>query len=445
MELTQILLKDNNQGHTQQYKRSDIAALFPYYGKTIEQLCNENASLLVWPLNKKDTDDDVEKEIVFDIVNTENPDDVRLRTYNVMGFIGINNLKIKIGSRFDNDNHDFFLHYMLQKVLSFNLFNLDYTNDDEAVFDLMMLMFPFYLKAALTQGLYREYQHREYNNSKVKGTIDVGRHLRSNIPFKGNIAYSLREYTYDNDLTQLIRHTIEFIRTKPLGKHILNKDKETLNNVRQIVENTTYYNKADKRRIIQKNLRPNRHPYYTAYRPLQSLCIQILRNDERKYGERNDELRGILFDGAWLWEEYVYTIIKNKGFKHSQNKKGIGKICLFNDSSGVRYPDFYNDNIVLDAKYKRFENMEKVSKVNRDDIHQLITYIVRLQCLHGGFVSPMENRQPSVPTSHLVGYDATLSIFSIEIPKADSFKEFCEKMKKSEDDFKQNLFSPQIH
>ena len=96
MELTQILLKDNNQGHTQQYKRSDIAALFPYYGKTIEQLCNENASLLVWPLNKKDTDDDVEKEIVFDIVNTENPDDVRLRTYNVMGFIGINYLKIKI-------------------------------------------------------------------------------------------------------------------------------------------------------------------------------------------------------------------------------------------------------------------------------------------------------------------------------------------------------------
>ena len=63
--------------------------------------------------------------------------------------------------------------------------------------------------------------------------------------------------------------------------------------------------------------------------------------EEVKYGESSDEICGILFDGAWLWEEYVNTILSNHGFKHPENKLHKGGIYLFDDHSGIRYPDFY--------------------------------------------------------------------------------------------------------
>ena len=44
-------------------------------------------------------------------------------------------------------------------------------------------MFPFYLKKALRQGLYKEYHKQNYNDSNVRGTIDINRHLGKNIPF----------------------------------------------------------------------------------------------------------------------------------------------------------------------------------------------------------------------------------------------------------------------
>ena len=123
------------------------------------------------------------------------------------------------------------------------------------------------------------------------------------------------------------------------------------------------------------------HPYYTEYRPLQLLCLQILRMEEVKYGEDDNEIHGLLFDGAWLWEEYINTLLEEFDFIHAENRLHKKGIWLFEDideegkmdRSGWRYPDFYKDNIVLDAKYKRLENYEKVAEVNRDDIHQVIT------------------------------------------------------------------------
>ena len=182
------------------------------------------------------------------------------------------------------------------------------------------------------------------------------------------------------------------------------------------------------------------HPYYTEYRPLQTLCLQILRMEEVKYGENDDEICGILFDGAWLWEEYVNTILRDLGFTHPQNKLGKGGIYLFDDHSGIRYPDFYKEDMVLDAKYKRLGSYDKVSKVGGDDIHQVIAYLSPLQVSKGGFVAPLEHRQDKIPTSHLKGKDATLSIYGIEISKtATSYTDFCDQMQAMEATFVKSL------
>lgn len=437
-----INLTDNNIGQpdARTFQRNDVAALFPIADKTIAELCRENGNLLIFPFSIETSDDRIGESSVMNILNTDDPDKVRISTGNVMGFIGVGNLQIKIKSRFDTGRDDFLLHYMLQKVLSFNLFDLSHNNEQEDVFDFIMFMFPYFLKSALRQGVYREYQNYRHNDANLKGTIDIGRHIARNIPFIGNIAYSTREYSHDNNMTELIRHTIEFMKTKKYGQSVLNIDKETVENVNTIIEHTPLYSKNDRGSIMSKNLRMKIHPYYTEYRPLQTLCMQILRMEEVKYGESDDEICGILFDGAWLWEEYVNTILSEIGFIHPENKLHKGGIYLFDDHSGVRYPDFYKDDFVLDAKYKRLGSYDKVSKVDRDDVHQVIAYINALHATRGGFIAPLEQKQAKIPTSRLKDSASTLSIFGIEISKtASSYADFCEKMKGMEKAFVESL------
>lgn len=437
-----INLTDNDIGkpNAVTFQRKDIATLFPIANKTIAELCRENENLLIFPYSIETSSDKIGESSVMSILNTGDHDKVQITTGNVMGFIGIDNLQIKIKSRFDKGRDDFFLHYMLQKVLSLNLFDLKHNDEQEDIFDFIMFMFPYLLKAAMNQGVYREYKNFKHNDSNLKGSIDIGRHIVRNVPFVGNIAYSTREYSHDNNMSELIRHTIEFMRTKRHGHLVLNIDRETIENVKIIVKHTPSYNRNERSSIISNNLRAKVRPYYTEYRPLQTLCLQILRMEEVKYGESSDEICGILFDGAWLWEEYVNTILSNHAFKHPENKFHKGEIYLFDDNTGIRYPDFYKDDMVLDAKYKRLGSYDKVSEVNRNDIHQVMAYMTTLKVNRGGFVAPLAQKQSKVPTSRLQGSMATLSIFGIEICKsATSYAEFCEKMGEMESEFVESL------
>ena len=211
-----INLTDNNIGNASAgtFLRKEVSALFPIADKTVSSLCKENENLLIFPYNLESFADRIGESSVISIQNTNDFEKVRIITNNIMGFIGVGDLQIKIKSRFDLGRDDFLLHYMLQRVLSFNLFDLSHNNEQEDVFDFIMFMFPYFLKSALRQGVYREYQNYQHNDAHVKGTIDISRHIVRNVPFVGNIAYFTREYSQDNDITELIRHTIEFMKTK---------------------------------------------------------------------------------------------------------------------------------------------------------------------------------------------------------------------------------------
>lgn len=156
--------------------------------------------------------------------------------------------QISITSRFAKNNDtkdDFFLHYLLQKVLCLNIFDLKYSAASFGEFDLLLYMFSALLKKAFAQGLVRRYQTFKNNDSNIKGVVDVTRHIQNNIPFNGKIAYKNRNYTTDNSMTELIRHTIELIKTKPNGNFVLTADYEMIECVRLIQENTPAYSKND--------------------------------------------------------------------------------------------------------------------------------------------------------------------------------------------------------
>ena len=396
---------------------------------TIAKLSLEDhPNLLIFPQDLDVYGDKIGDAHIFEVK------DNKVVTGNIMGFIGCGNTKVSISSRFAYGNNDYFLHYMLRRVFAVNLFDLQFNSDEESIFDFLIYMFPAFLKRAMQQGIYKEYQTRKYNDANVKGRIDISRHIRQNIPFAGNIAYTTREYAQDNHLTQLIRHTIEYIAQHKFAGNILINDEDTMEAVSAICFATPTYQRNERQRVMNQNLRPVSHPYYGEYRPLQQLCIQILRQEEMKYGRDDDEIYGILFDGAWLWESYLNTILPEVGFIHADNSLRKNGFALFKGGGGTRYPDFYKDDFVIDVKYKRLSG-KTVLGVDRDDIHQVITYMYRLRAHYGGFAVPWRSVDEWSKKRELQGYGGWMNLYGVVVDEqTKSFNEYVTVMEKNESD-----------
>ena len=422
-----MITQDNKSKEIELPERDELALLA---GKTIGKLSAEKfPGLLVFPRDFNDSEDLNKDTVIYSIENN------RLVTNNIVGFIGFAHTQLTIRSRFAEENEeDFFLHYMLQKVLSLNITELKHKTADEQVLDFLIYLFPSLLKRAIRQGIFREYQNRAYDNANIKGRIDVARFIRKDLPFAGHVAYSTREYCPDNSMNQLIRHTIEYIRARKSchGLQLLNIDEETKQAVSLITAHTPSYQQRNRQTVIHRNLKAVRHPYFSAYLPLQRLCLQILHHEGLKYGQANEKIQGVLFDAAWLWEEYLHTVLRPMGYRHPRNKRQEGAIYLFEGNKGnKRYPDFYKEDIVLDAKYKQ--------DANREDYHQMITYLYILKGRIGAFISPGTNSLQS-KTGKLNGYGADLHSLHLAIPShCPSYPDFCQEMGKQEEFLRKSL------
>lgn len=273
---------DNNGGYKiadEEFIHKDN--LIQIANKNLIELQKSNADLLVFPHSLGIYRDDVEKSTIFSI------DEETITTYNLMGFVGCNNSQLTITSRFaKEDNKDYFLHYMLQKVFAINLLDFDQKSNKENIWDFLIYLFPYFLKKAYTQGMFKAYKRNEYNNANIKGTININRHIQKNIPFRGNIAYSTREHSYDNDITQLIRHTIEFIKVHPFGKGVLTKDNETREIVQKFIFVTdATFSKSQRNKIIAKNLKSFAHPYFLNIKSYKKSVYRFLEEKSYRTGK----------------------------------------------------------------------------------------------------------------------------------------------------------------
>lgn len=459
MKLT--ILKDNTLNQSLDGFKSSCESLRKSLdsiaGKTFSQLSESN--FIVFPPIAKDADlknDDV-------VLNCRVDGEIlRFTTGNVMGFFAASkDNHFQIQSRFDSGNKNFFLHYMLQKVCNV-AFTPRTSVGEDSFYDFIYFLFPAYLRKAINQGVYRAYVTREYNDANVRGPIDVARHIRKNIPFNGKIAYHTREYTTDNCVTQLIRHTIEHIRSLSMGDAILNgSDGKNRDDVSEIVAATPTYSRHNRMSVIAKNLRPVTHPYYTAYEPLRKLCLAILRHQKLSYGENNsDSINGILFDGAALWEEYLNVIMRDSeiGEKlvHPNNRTGFRRQHLFELDDGTKnrciYPDFLlgadskqgkilTAEAVLDAKYRRLDD-----GLDRDASFQILSYLLRFSSKNGYLLYPSGETSVKEKSYTLIQPKDSSAIVIKAIPfhvpeydVADSFKDFSEKMKGEEGNFVKKL------
>ncbi len=427
-------IKDNSQQKKDAF--SQVARLTGKIAdKTLEQL--EREGVFVFPETVKDAEDITQDQMILQSVNDT------YRSGNVMGFLGCGDERLIIESRFCGGSEDYFFQYLLDKVLdSPNIVNLESdANQDDWMFNFFLFLFPRYLQAAMRKGLFKKYIRHSYNDGNVKGTIDIARHIEANTPFVGKIAYSQREFSYDNSLMELVRHTIEFIKRKPYGNKLLVKAKDE---VKLVINATPGYEPYDRQKIIEQNKKNTvRHAYFREYLALQRLCLLILRHQKHQIGAGARQIYGILFDGAWLWEEYVNSLIEDV-FYHPMNKGGKGAQRLFDGNVGLIYLDFISRNsemrIIADAKYKPIDNIG-----NRDYL-QVLAYMFRFDAKAGYYLYPEAegsddlklwlNRGSTYEENVVPRDDISITKHGLKIPiDAQNYSEFTAKMKVQEQEF----------
>ena len=424
-----ISLYDNLTGD--ELSEAQLKALLPYADVYLKTLKDEHPGLLVFPDCLGIFGDNWDDEPLYNLYGS------RLKAGNVVGFFGVNGEQVQIQSRFDQDSpKQYFLHYMLGRVFGANLLNLPTLSDTEPLWDFLLYLFPFFLKKALRQGILRKYQSFQFNDSYVRGAIDVGRHLRKNVPFNGRIAYQTRELTANNPVIQLIRHTIEAIRINPMVGNILFQDSEMREAVQIITDLTPDYTRLDSAKVIAQNLRTVRHPYFTEYTILQKLCLKILRHEKINYGDAEDKIHGIVFKAEWLWEEYLWVILKKCGVCHTRNnlRSSPVPIYLYRGHFQV-YPDFFDDHLVMDAKYKHLDN-----GISREDRYQLISYMHIRKASAGYLLYPNDKVVSSIVQieGELNGFGGSIGMISFPVPQSNSLSSFTDYQKKmtcAEEDF----------
>ncbi|MCM1292807.1 MAG: McrC family protein [Bacteroides sp.] len=397
-----------------------------------------NPHLLVFP----DSFDDIDENIGDKTICRISPDGLSVMTDSIVGFVGRNNTRLDIRSRFapHSQDRDFFIHYMLMRICGVNIVDLSHSVANDRGFDFLIFFFVRALKRALGQGLFRMYVSRQYNDSALKGPVDVARHIRNNTPFNGQVAYNVREYSADNPLTQLVRHTIEYLSTMPIGRELLRADRDMREAVSLIRGVTRNYSMRSRALVISQNLKPVRHPLLTEYAALQRLSLAILRHEELSYGNAHDTVYGILIDAAWLWEEYMAEVLHGR-LNHLKKSTGQ-RHFLFTPRRQQIIPDYISadHSIVADAKYIRLdrersymENSEKAVAI----LYKTITYMYRFGASSGFLFYPCSNIADSGESLTIDGPSGGhLHKIGLVVPgDCRDMHEFIDLMKLAESDF----------
>ncbi len=228
---------------------------------------------------------------------------------------------ITIHSRFDLEGQNYFA----ATLLSFgevNPFDVNVPCNDENLFDFLLIdLFAQRIREAYSKGLFRTYRRFEGNDDRVRGSIDVARHIRLNAGQKnGNIAYSYRENTVNNFLNILIVKAYQDIkRNYPSITERKIENDQTIHDFLIKLENETDARSVSVGNAIKENLKPRIHPYYYEYEEVRKICLSILRHEGLSiFDSDNKSVNSFLYYMPDLWENYLETILK-KQLKNFEN------------------------------------------------------------------------------------------------------------------------------
>ena len=290
---------------------------------------------------------------------------------------------LEVRSRFDEEDKPWFLAAMLSQIITgedeqtISTSNEVWKGDMEIFGFLSAVLFQNLLKRAYESGIYKTYVRIEHNDEKLRGTIDIARHLRLNAGRNDAvIAYNTREHSYNNMLNHLIIITWDCLRTRYSGIcDNLEKDTEFMRAIKNI-EGFIGGKRAELSKCVNACRRSITGPYYTDYEELRKLCLNILRNEVSAdifSGNSDQNVCGIVIYTPDLWEKYLERAVRKQLPQDIELKAQEELYTYQNYIDELKYnytqktrPDyvFYSNEplFILDAKFRIFDAKEEKNK-----------------------------------------------------------------------------------
>ncbi len=352
-------------------------------------------------------------------------------------------------SRFDTDKQYNFTNYILSKALQLNSRVFPdmriQRNRDEALTLLLAVVFVEQIREAFKSGMFRCYRNFENNDSRVRGRIQVERHIKQNPIFNGKISYTYREYTADNDINRIILTAYDHLAHKKgsFMRSLLNspKNRTVKDFFIQLGNITSPASRQEVQQLLKTNKQKIHHSVYRKWEFVRKTAIQILRHAGiRTYESGHNEISGVLIDMTSAWEKYLEQVLNREFHFEAQHSESI--------LDGKRHlrPDFLDEKkIVLDAKYKNsWSNaVEKnVDSWDREDTFQILSYMYVFECNIGGILCPARKEQAKDDTYdiHKNLHGKKVSLLPLIIPdNSTSFASFTAAMEKSEEALRKRI------
>lgn len=317
-------------------------------------------------------------------------------------------IQLHIKSRFDTCSKPYFLATMMfHNKLKFSETSIP--SDYEKLYDfLLVFWYKEQLKKAYIKGIFKRYTYFDNNDDRLKGNIDVARHIKENIGrCNGKMAYRYRENSFNNPMNHLI--IAAYSELKRRFYELVEENLEADKDFRQILKEITLVcgdSEYGIQRLIKENQRPLTHPYYFEYEELRKTCLRILRSESVSiWTEQNmHSSKGFLFYLPDLWECYLEDIFRKK--LDEEDICGQEEVYVFETNVGVysspTYPDFVIGHpiyMILDAKFvKNWESVLNTEKgkngglgKNLSDYTKCIRDMNSLGCHASGVVFPTNN------------------------------------------------------
>jgi len=335
-----------------------------------------------------------------------------LRTGKYVGVLQYGDAQVIIGSRFDEEDKQHFLRYAFERYFEADAFVFQEQDamgtKGFAWEELLAFVFVKQLKTLMRKGFFRQYRQEERNDDKVRGQIDIARHIRENPIFNGRVAYSTRVYTVENPYNILVLKAYEKLKKdhRELMNRLISNDSEIKRLIQRLQADIPNWQSKKVSDVLRDTRKKIVHP---VYRKMEPLCITarliLSRNGVNVFGNGKAYVSGIVFDMTVIWEKFVEKTIFDKTKDAieevaTQKEAKVLKEPGNEDDNGKRVfiPDFYwkDSKIVIDTKYKETwgETIDKDTWAGydsvREDVFQVFAYMYALECKIGGVLFPLK-------------------------------------------------------
>ncbi|MBQ1546702.1 MAG: hypothetical protein IIZ59_04140 [Clostridia bacterium] len=320
---------------------------------------------------------------------------------------------------FDEENKLYFLTHLIMAAFDipdelprFALYDAPLNEEN-----IIHFLYVFKLKQAVIEtyqtGFYRRYENFSANDDRVRGVIDVPRHIRMNTEMQnGRIAYNYRERTPDNYINHLIIQTCEHMRKMypDLFFNTVTTSEDFEAVLSEMKEQCPSWDNANISELLRKSAAPIAHPLYENFEQLRELCVRIWQYEGLAFsGNSNDSIssKSALFYLPDLWESYLEKRVLSR-FSHEFT---INTQVTLPSKTRPYYkirPDFIikkdgKTTAVFDAKFKTWYYEYSITETDeghagkaKSDRNQVIDYMISTGCRKGALIFPFRAKSDAV-------------------------------------------------